>query len=119
MLTIQLHHLAFHAHHGVHEEEKLTGNAFDVNVDVAWDEKKIKFNSISQTIDYVQLYDIVKSRMKRPTPLMEKICKDIIAEIKKSFPEVLEVKVSINKLNAPIENFRGSVGIAMQKTFRR
>ena len=117
MLTIQLHHLIFFAHHGVHEEEQLTANSFEVNLDVVYDEKKSKFNSIDDTIDYVALYGIVKKQMKIATPLMEKICKEIISKIKKQFPVVSEIEISIKKLNVPIENFHGSVGVSMKKKF--
>jgi dihydroneopterin aldolase len=117
MLTIQLHNLIFFAHHGIHEEEQLTANTFEVSLDVVYDEKKSKFNSIGDTIDYVALYDIVKKQMKIETPLMEKICKEIIARIKKQFPVVSQINISIKKLNVPIENFLGSVGVSMKKTF--
>ena len=117
MLSIQLHNLIFFAHHGIHEEEKITANSFEVNLDVGYDEKKNKFNSIDDTIDYVKLYNIVKTEMKHATPLMEKICKEIVGKIKKQFPDVSEINISIKKLNVPIENFHGSVGVSMRKKF--
>ena len=118
MLTIQLHHLIFFAHHGIHEEELLTANSFEVNLDVVFDEKKSKFDSLDETLDYVTLYDIVKKQMQIPTPLLEKICKEIIGKIKKGFPIIREIEISIKKLNMPIENFHGSVGVKMKKKFK-
>jgi len=55
MLTIQLHNLIFFAHHGIHEEERLTANTFEVNLDVMYDEKQNTFESIDDTINYVSL----------------------------------------------------------------
>ena len=117
MLTIQLHNLVFFAHHGIHKEEQLTANAFEVNLDVMYNEKKNKFNSIQDTIDYVSLYEIVKKQMQVITPLMEKVCKEIISKIKKQYPFITEINISIRKLNVPIENFQGSVGVEMRKKF--
>ncbi|HLK28469.1 MAG TPA: dihydroneopterin aldolase [Puia sp.] len=117
MLTIQLHNLIFLAHHGIHAEEQLTANSFEVSLDVVYDEKKSKFNNLDDTIDYVVLYNIVKDEMKIATPLLEKICKEIISKVKKQFPVVEEITISIKKLNLPIENFHGSVGVSMKKKF--
>jgi dihydroneopterin aldolase len=117
MLTIQLHNLIFFGHHGIHEEELLTANSFEVNLDVMYDEKQIAFESIDDTINYVSLYKIVKREMQVITPLMEKICKEIIGKIKLQYPFISEVNISIRKLQVPIENFQGKVGVAMNKKF--
>ena len=34
MITIHLHHLIFFACHGLHEEEKILGNEYEVNAEV-------------------------------------------------------------------------------------
>jgi dihydroneopterin aldolase len=68
MTTIQLHNLIFFAHHGMHKEEQLTANSFEVNLDVMYDDTKKNFDSINDTIDYVNLYEIVKKRMQIVTP---------------------------------------------------
>lgn len=117
MLTIQLHNLIFFARHGIHEEEQLTANSFEVNLDVVYDEQGNAFERIHDTINYVSLYNIVKHEMQIITPLMEKICKEIINKIKKQYPFISEVNISIRKLQVPIENFQGKVGVTMNKKF--
>ncbi len=117
MLSIQLHNLIFFGHHGIHEEELLTANSFEVNLDVMYDEKENTFESIDDTIDYISLYHIVKNQMQIITPLMEKICKEIISKIKKQYPFISEINISIRKLQVPVENFQGKVGITMNKKF--
>lgn len=117
MTAIQLHNLIFFSHHGIHKEEQLTANSFEVNLDVMYDEKKNKFDNIKDTIDYVNLYEIVKKRMQIITPLMEKICKEIISKIRKEYPFITEVNISIRKLQVPLENFQGKVGVTMNKKF--
>lgn len=117
MLAIQLHHLIFLARHGIHEEEKLTANNFEVNLDVLFDENPHGFNHIADTIDYVKLYEIVKQQMIRPTPLLEKICEETVIAIKVQFPVVKEIIIGIKKLNVPIENFHGTVGVSLSRKF--
>jgi len=117
MLTIQLHNLIFFAHHGIHVEEQLTANSFEVNLDVRYDEKQSTFESINDTINYVGLYNAVKREMQVITPLMEKICKKIISKIKMQYPFISEVNISIRKLQVPIENFQGKAGVTMNKKF--
>ena len=109
--------MLFRSHHGIHKEEQLTANSFEVNVDVMYDEKKKKFDNINDTIDYVSLYGIVKQQMQILTPLMEKICREIIGKIKKKYPFISEVNISIRKLQVPVENFQGKVGVTMNKKF--
>jgi len=117
MLSIQLHELKFFARHGIHSEEQLLGNSFELNLDVLYDEKDDGFEDVGDTIDYAILFEIVKMHMKEPSPLLEKVCQKIIIEIKNTFPFVSEIMVSLYKLNPPIPNFQGRVGVKMVKKF--
>jgi dihydroneopterin aldolase len=117
MLSVQLFDLAFHAFHGVFEEEAKTGNNFQVNLEVKYDERNIKFDSINSVINYEDLYMIVKKRMAIPSPLLEEVAEAIIRKIMHQYSYVKDISVSIYKLQAPIENFKGKVGITLQKTF--
>jgi len=117
MITIELNQLILHGYHGLHQEEKKVMNTFEVNLSVKYDEKKSDFNNIEDTISYVDLYEIVKQKIQVPVLLLEKICQGIIRKIKHQYPFVKEVNISIYKLQAPIENFQGKVGVSMRKKF--
>ena len=117
MITVELHNLILHGYHGVFEEEKKVMNTFEVSLSVKYDEKKSDFNSLEDTISYVDLYEIVKQKIKVPVFLLEKLCQGIIRKIKHQYPSVREVHISIYKLQAPIENFQGKVGVTMRKKF--
>ena len=117
MVTVQLNNLILHGHHGLYEEERKVVNTFEVNLSVAFDEKKSDFDSIEDTVNYEELYKIVKQRMQAHTFLLEKICQGIIRKIKHQYPFVKEVNISVYKLQAPIENLQGKVGVAMRKKF--
>jgi len=49
---------------------------------------------------------------------LEKICQGIILNIKHQHPSVSEIKISIFKLQAPIEHFVGKVGVTMHRSFK-
>lgn len=117
MVTVELRNLIMHGHHGIYEEEKKVMNTFEVNLDVKYDEKKSDFDSINDTISYVDLYEIVKGKIKVPVFLLEKICQGIIRKIKHQYPSVKEISITIYKIQAPIENFQGKVGVTMRRKF--
>lgn len=116
MYTIHLHHLEFFAHHGLYEEERIVGNNFVVSIDVDFESDEI-ISSISDTIDYSLVYEIVQKRMLIPTDLIEVVAEDIINAICQKFPQVKQIKISIQKSNPPVIGFKGNVGVSLQKNF--
>jgi 7,8-dihydroneopterin aldolase/epimerase/oxygenase len=117
LITIELQQLIFHEHHGIYEEERKVMNSFEVNLSVSYLETVPVFERISDTISYVNLFRIVQEKMKEPVFLLEKICQGIILNIKHQYPAVSEIKISVYKLQAPIEHFIGRVGVTMQQSF--
>ena len=117
MLSVHLNDLRFFAHHGIYDGEAQSGHEFEVQLTVKYEEKKLKFDDIKNVLNYVELYQIVKKRMTMPTPLIEEVAESIIRKIRHEYSFVKEVSISIFKLQPPIENFQGSVGITLQKKF--
>lgn len=117
MITIHLQDVEIYAFHGVYEGEDKIGSNYLINLEVKFEEKDSEFDDISGTINYVDLYGIVKNRMQITTGLLEKICESIIRHIRHQYPFVREVSLSIYKLQAPIKDFQGKVGVSMNKKF--
>jgi 7,8-dihydroneopterin aldolase/epimerase/oxygenase len=117
MLTIELRDLIFHAHHGIFEEEKKIMNKMEVHLSVSYDESGIDFSPGENFISYVHLYNIVKHKIEVHVYLLERICQDIILEIKDQHPYVKEIRITIYKLTPPIENFTGKAGVTMHQFF--
>src|ERR1700681_4768554 len=88
MVTVELNNIILHGHHGVYEEERKLVNTFEVNLSVSYKEKNTNFEGIGSTINYVELYEIVKQKMQAPGLLLEKICQGIIHLIKHRYAEV-------------------------------
>jgi 7,8-dihydroneopterin aldolase/epimerase/oxygenase len=113
MLSIQLHQLQFRAYHGLHEEEKINGNDFEVDAVIHYHPQKI-IQSIDETINYEEVYKLIETRMQKATPLLETIAMEIAHEILNKFLLAEEIKISIKKINPPIKNLKGSVGVSFE-----
>ena len=112
MLKVELSKLQFHSFHGVHEEESKTGGDFEVDLAVYYKPVALPVRHLDETIDYTRLYALIKQRMEKRTRLLETIATEIAEEIFNRFTNVLEVNVSIKKLNPPIPFFNGSIAAA-------
>jgi len=117
MVKICVDNLILHGLHGLYNGEPLTGGQFEVSVHVSYDDAGISFDDLQDTISYVSLFEIVKLRMATPTLLLEKVAKDILDEIHHRFPIVTATWISIHKLQPPIVQFQGKVGVVMSREY--
>jgi dihydroneopterin aldolase len=112
MLSVHLHKVLFHAKHGLHAEEKITGNSFEVSLEVKYLPPVESQANPHHFIDYVALFQLVQKRMQEPSGLLEQLVIRIAADILAQFPEAAEVNISIKKQHPPLLNFEGSVGVS-------
>ena len=117
MITIHLHNLKFYSYHGVHEEENILGNEYEVNADVQFHEEQTQIDSLSETINYVDLFEIIKNRMKIPTKLLETVVMEIGNSIYEKYSYVRSINISLKKNHPPIEGIEGAVGVSWHKEF--
>lgn len=103
MGKVSLEGLEFFAYHGFYAEEQKTGNKYsvDIQVETSFD-KAADEDELSGTVNYEELYEIVKTEMNKPSKLLENIAKRILEAAFNQFPEVVSVEVSISKYNPPI-----------------
>ena len=117
MLTIKLNQLRFFAHHGLYEEELMVANEFIVDLEVSYTEPTRVISKMTETINYVKLYEIVKKRMLITADLIETLAMEIAAAIHENFPQTKRVSISITKKYPPVINFSGNVSISFIKEF--
>jgi dihydroneopterin aldolase len=117
MITVELKDVLLHAFHGIYEGEEKVGNPYLINLSVHYDERFADFDHIENTIDYTVLYDIIKQRMQIPTGLLEKVAESMILKIKHQYSFITEINLSIHKLEVPIKQFQGKLGITMNRKF--
>jgi dihydroneopterin aldolase len=116
VFTISLNHLQFFSHHGVHDEERLLGNNFIVNVSLQIDGEE-KISHIHQTVDYVAAFNVVRTQMAIPTPLLETLAQDIAAALRELDQGIQAIEVSIEKKDPPIAGLQGSVSVSFSKAY--
>lgn len=116
MFTIRLNKMKLFAYHGVHSEETIVGTDFEVSVAISFAEQK-KIVALEDTINYVAVFEIVKKHFEVPTQLLETLAQNISEEIYKVDNRITSINIAIEKLNAPICNFTGTVGINYSKSF--
>ena len=113
--TIHLNNLLFFSFHGIHEEEKIIGSNYEVELSVTAEKVK-DIVTIDDTIDYTKLLEIVTNRMNVPTPLLETVAENICNDIMQIVAQPSEISITIKKLNPPV-TMQGNVGITLKKSF--
>ena len=100
---ICLHEVRFYAFHGVMPQERSVGGEFLVSVKVGYPlEKAMSSDDVADTLNYAELYELVKKEMMQPSGLLEHVMGRIVEAIEKAFPEVTSVEVKIKKVNPPM-----------------
>jgi dihydroneopterin aldolase len=95
--------LEFHAYHGVYPHERSSGNKFEVDVTVDTRLSDSAFHDdLSGTINYEELYTLVKDVMDQPAKLLETVGHSIAEKTLKTFASAQRVEVRISKFNPPI-----------------
>jgi dihydroneopterin aldolase len=116
-ITVEINRLRFFAFHGLYEEEKKTGNEFEVTVRVSFNTGHEVITKLHDTINYVRLHTIIKEMMLHAEKLLETVAMKIAERIKDEFSNTAFVEVRIDKLNPPIIHFTGHVSVTFKKQY--
>ena len=116
MFTIHLHNCRFYSHHGLYEEEAIVGTIFELNLSASFDIGE-PISSIKQTINYATVFEIVKKHFEKPRKLLETLAQEIVNDIHSFDSRIKNIEIHINKINPPIANFTGSVGVSYCKSY--
>lgn len=100
---VALEGLEFHAYHGVYPEERVSGNSFEVDIAVETDfSQAAAHDNLRETVNYEDLYRIVKEAMDIPSKLLETVAEKIVETVLEQLPAVIQVELKIAKLDPPI-----------------
>ncbi len=98
----------FYAFHGYYPEENKMGNDFLVNLEVEYEIIDSINENLDKTINYQDLYGIVKSEMKQTKLLLETVIECIASKITSTYSNVNRLKIRIDKcmpqLSGPIKS---------------
>lgn len=100
---VSLQGLEFHAYHGIYPHERSSGNKFEVDIEVETQFSASAFHDdLSGTVDYEDLYKVIKGEMEKPSKLLETVGHAIAVRTLDTFPNAISVSVNISKFNPPI-----------------
>lgn len=112
MGCIALNGMRFYAHHGCFEEERAIGTHFLVDVQMTVDTSVAEVtDSIGDTVNYLEVYQVVKREMDKPSNLLEHVAHRVGEAILSQFPDTKSVDVKVSKLNPPLGGQMESVGV--------
>jgi 7,8-dihydroneopterin aldolase/epimerase/oxygenase len=103
MGLVVLEGMEFFAHHGFYDEEQKIGNKYGVDVYVTTDFKAAsQTDDLKKTVNYEVVYKIVSEVMTKKHRLLEHVGGEIIAGIRRHYPEIENIKVNVSKFNPPV-----------------
>lgn len=84
---------------GYYDEEQVVGNEFLVSVEVYFPFENENADDLVNTINYEEIYHILRDIMTPRRKLLESAAEDILDRIVKSYSFVTKLNVSLRKLN--------------------
>jgi len=115
MGTIQLLGLEFFAYHGFYKEEQKIGNKYGVDISIRTDLfSAATDDELRKTINYEQLYKIIREEMEIPAKLLEHLAFRIGERVLKNYNSVKEVTITVKKFNPPIGGVCSYAAVTLQ-----
>lgn len=113
---IELKGLKFFAHHGLYDHEREKGGWFKVDISFYCDASNaISNDSIEGTVNYEEVYKIVKSEMEISSKLIEHVAGRIHQGIIKNVTGVSKLQTTVYKLEAPLGGPLDHVSITLSE----
>ena len=101
--NIRLDSMRFYAYHGVMEQERQVGGYYLVSLDVEADlTAAVRTDDVADTINYAELFELVKSEMAIPSKLLEHVAGRIGQRTMERFEKITAVTVKVTKQNPPM-----------------
>ncbi len=95
--------MKFYAFHGVLPEEQIVGNTYSVTVKFSFDfSKAAKEDDLDETINYAEVYELVKKEMSQVSKLIEHVAQRILDRILDRFPQIKSLEIQLSKHNPPV-----------------
>ena len=115
MSFITIDNMEFLAFHGCFEEERAIGTRFRVGLRMKVDTSRAQqSDNIDDTVNYQEVYQVVKREMMVSSHLLEHVAQRIGAAVKEAFPAVESLWVTVSKLNPPLGGQMDSVSVEVE-----
>ena len=115
MSTISIEQMEFYAYHGCFREEQIIGTRFLVDLYLETDTTNAESSDdLNDTVNYQEVYLLVKSEMEIKSKLLEHVGKRILKAIKEKFPQVKSAELKISKMNPPLGGKMRNVSLTLR-----
>lgn len=105
---LHIEDIRLHAYHGCMEEEGRIGGKYRVDIMAEADLTACaESDDLTQTVDYVVVYELVKEEMAIRSKLIETVARRIAERLAETYPWVTQWEVSLTKFSPPVG---GSLG---------
>jgi len=112
--SISLREVRFHAWHGVMPQEQKVGADFTVSLRATIDlSGAVTSDSVADTVNYAELYEVVKHEMQLPSKLLEHVAGRIGQSVLDRFPQIQKLEVEVTKVNPPMGADCQGAGVAL------
>jgi len=115
MSLISIEGMEFFAYHGCFKEEQIIGTKFIVDLFIETETSLAEeTDDLTKTINYQEVYSIVKKEMKIKSKLLENVGRRILSSLKYNFPETKNATIKISKLNPPLGGKMKNVSLTIE-----
>lgn len=117
MQELHIEDIRLHAFHGCLDEEARIGGKYRVDVKAVADfTESAETDSLEKTVDYVVVFELVKTEMEIRSKLIETVAKRIAEKLRAAYPWVAEWEVALAKFNPPVNGNLGQSRIVWRLT---
>jgi dihydroneopterin aldolase len=114
MALIALEGMEFFAYHGCFSEEQIIGTRFEVDLYLEAPTKEAEESDVlSKTINYQEVYLLIKEQMAIKSKLLEHVGRRILNAVLEKHPEIEFAEVKVSKMNPPLGGKLGSVSVTL------
>ncbi|MCP9754587.1 dihydroneopterin aldolase [Lacihabitans sp. CCS-44] len=118
MGQIALEGMEFFAYHGHFDEEQKIGNKYSIDVLIETDlSRPASSDNLKDTIDYGDVYQMVRMVMSKKHRLLEHVGHEIIDAIRFKFNAIKKVTVEVSKFNPPIGGVCHRAKVKLEESF--
>lgn len=116
MGKIRVSDIRIRANHGCMQEEAAIGGDYIIHVELETNMRAaFESDALEDTVDYVQVHDIVFRETRIRSKLIEHVAARIADALKKEIHAIANVTVQVIKLSPPIGGDVGSVSVEVSR----
>ena len=114
MGLISIENMEFFAYHGCFSEEQIIGTRFIVDLYIEANTTEAeKADQLSKTINYQDVFLLVKEQMDIKSKLLEHVSRRILNNLKEQYPDIEYAEVKVSKMNPPLGGKVGNVSLTL------